>query len=65
MIVDNEIRPASKDMVAYACKNFHYAKSVPGARKLAFAIFEESTFRGVIVYSLGASPQIAQQFGLR
>jgi ABC-type Fe3+-citrate transport system substrate-binding protein len=65
MIIENEIIPANNDMINYACKNYHYSMTVPAGRKLAFAIFEENIFTGVIIYSLGASPNISKSFGLK
>lgn len=41
MIVDNDIKAATNEMIAFACINFHYAKSAPAGRKMSFAIFEE------------------------
>ena len=65
MIADNQILPASAKMIEYACKNFHYSKTVPAGRKMSFAIFEESSFVGVIVFSTGANNNIAKPFGMK
>ncbi len=65
MIVQNKILPATNDMIKFACLNFHYAKSVPCGRKMAFAIFEENKFVGVIIYSTGANNNIAKPFDLK
>ena len=65
MIVDNDIVPATNQMVKYACLNYHYSKSIPAGRKMPFAIFEEDKFIGVIIYSTGANNNIAKPFGLR
>lgn len=64
MIIANRIVPATSKMIEYACKNFHYSKSIPCGRKMAFAIFEESVFTGVIIYSTGANNNIAKPFGM-
>ena len=65
MIVENKILPASNKMIEFACKNFHYSKSVPCGRKMAFAIFEESHFTGVIIYSTGSNNNIAKPFNMK
>ena len=49
-MITHKIIVANNDMINYACKNFHYSKSVPGSRKVAYAIFEENKFIGVIIY---------------
>ena len=65
MIVDNDIKPATNEMIEFACVNFHYAKSVPAGRKMSFAIFEEQKFIGVIIFSCGANNNIGKPFNLR
>ena len=64
MIIENKILPATNKMINFACLNFHYAKSVPCGRKMAFAIFEQNEFIGVIIYSTGANNNIAKPFKL-
>jgi hypothetical protein len=64
MIVDNKIVPATNEMISYACKNYHYSKSASVGRRMAFAIFEEEKFIGVIIYSTGATPNIGKPFKL-
>lgn len=63
-MIQNKIVPASKEMIRYACENFHYSKSIPTGRKIGFAIFEENKFKGVIAYSLGANRNIGKPFGM-
>ena len=65
MIVKNEIKPATYDMVKYACLNYHYAETVPRSTMMSFAIFEEQKFIGVFVFSLGSNNHIARPFGLK
>ena len=64
MIIENEILPASYEMVKYACLNFHYAKSIPRGKLVSFAIFEEKNFVGVFVFSMGANNNIGRPFNL-
>ena len=65
MIVNNRIVPATNEMIKFSCLNFHYSKSIPCGRKMAFAIFEEEIFTGVIIYSTGANNNIAKPFNLK
>jgi len=64
MTVEYSIKPATYQMISYACKNFHYSQSIPCGRKVSFAIFEEQRFIGVIIYSLGANNNIAKSFDM-
>lgn len=63
-MIENKIQIATNAMVEFACKNFHYSQSVPCGRKIAYSIFEENKFIGVIIYSLGANNKLAQSFGM-
>lgn len=63
-MIDNKIQIATNEMVEYACKNFHYSKSVPCGRKIAYSVFENKKFIGVIIYSLGANNNLAKSFNM-
>lgn len=63
-MIENRIVIANNNMIEYACKNWHYSKSIPCGRKVAYAIFEENKFTGVIIYSLGANNNMAKSFNL-
>ncbi len=55
---------ASHKAVVYACKNYHYSKSVPAA-VLSFSVFNNiNEWCGVIIYSGGANKYIGSPFGL-
>jgi hypothetical protein len=46
------LRKATPKEIDFACKRFHYAKSVPAAHKYDYSIFNDSEeWCGVIVYS--------------
>lgn len=64
MICENKIVPATKEMIKHSCLKYHYAKSIHCGRKMAFAIFENDIFKGVIIYSTGANNNIAKPFNL-
>ena len=49
---------ANYNVVKYACMNYHYAKRVP-ISAVAFNVYEDGEWCGVIVYGYGANPHIA------
>lgn len=58
------IEKASGPAINYACKHFHYAKATPQIR-LGYSVFNDADeWCGVILYSNGANPRIAQEFDL-
>lgn len=58
------LEKASGKAIRYACLNFHYAKAVPQIR-LGYSVFNDNDeWCGVILYSNGANPRIAQEYGL-
>lgn len=53
---------ASKEAVKHACLFFHYSKRIP-SNLCAFAVFNgRGEWCGAIIYSNGATPQIAKSF---
>ena len=58
------LKRASAKAVRYACMNFHYAKSVPSASYAYNVYNEKQEWCGVIVFGVGATPNIAKPFGL-
>ena len=50
---------ANSSAVKYACMNYHYAKRVP-ISTVAFNVYEDEEWCGVIVYGYGANPHIAE-----
>ncbi|MCL2596254.1 MAG: protein Mom [Paludibacter sp.] len=58
------LEKASGKAIKYACLNYHYAKSVPVIR-LGYSVFNDNDeWCGVILYSSGANPRIAKEYGL-
>ena len=58
-----ELRRASAKAIKYACLHFHYARSVP-ANQYSYNIYENGEWCGVIIYSSGATNNIACPFGM-
>ena len=57
------LKKASPAAIKYACLHFHYAKRIPASR-YAFNVYENDEWCGVIIFGLGATPNIAKPFGL-
>lgn len=58
-----KLEPASRVAIQYACKHFHYAKVVPVV-SVAYAVFEDDKWCGVIIYGPGASAKMGESIGL-
>lgn len=54
---------ATPNQIRYACKKYHYAKSVPSVQ-VAFSCYEDDVFLGVIAYGVGSNNNIVKSFGL-
>jgi len=59
-----KMEKASGKAIRYACLNFHYSHAVPQIR-LGYSVFNDNDeWCGVILYSNGANPRIAKEYGL-
>lgn len=52
------------DAVAYACRHWHYSRSVPAGRLTAIGVWEGGAYKGAVVFSRGATPKIGSPYGL-
>lgn len=58
------IEKASGPAIRYACRYYHYSKKVPQIR-LGYSVFNDvDEWCGVVLFSNGANPRIASEFGL-
>lgn len=57
------MRKATPKAIRYACLHFHYAKSVP-AVQYSYNVYQDGEWCGVILFSSGATPNIAKPFGM-
>lgn len=58
------LEKASGQAIRYACFNYHYSKAVPQIR-IGYSVFNDADeWCGVILYSNGANPRIANEFDL-
>ena len=58
------VAPCSYEAVKFACKNLHYAKSVPAGKLVKHGVWEDSRFIGVIVYGDSPNINMAVPYGL-
>jgi hypothetical protein len=55
---------AAHDAAAYACKTWHYSRSVPAGKLVKVGVWEAGRFVGVVIFSRGATPEIGSPYGL-
>lgn len=55
---------ATAEAAKYACRNWHYSKSMPVFKVLRVGVWEDGRFIGVVVFSQGATPQIGSPYNL-
>lgn len=56
---------ANSKAIKYACKNFHYSKSVPTIQYAYNVYNNNNEWCGVIIYGGGANNNLAKSFGLK
>lgn len=61
---DLRIDWATHEAVAYACKNWHYSKSVPVPPLVKVGAWENGKYIGCIIFSRGANNNLLAPFGL-
>ena len=52
------------DAVRYACRKWHYSKSILAGSLVKYGVWENDKFIGVILYSKGANPNIGKPYDL-
>lgn len=57
-----ELRKSTPKAIKYACLHFHYAKCVPSV-SYGYNVYQDGEWCGVILFGLGATPNIASPFG--
>lgn len=59
------LKKASHKAILYACKNFHYSKSIP-VNVFGYSVFNnKNEWCGVILYGKGATPNIGKPYDLK
>jgi hypothetical protein len=59
-----ELKLVNQQAALFAVKNWHYSKSIPASKLIRFGVFEDGEFKGVIIFSRGASPFLGSSLGL-
>jgi len=54
----------SHDAARYACENWHYSKCVPKSKLAKIGVWENGIFIGVLIYGVGATPDLVKPYGL-
>lgn len=62
--VDLKIDWATHEATAYACKTWHYSKSVPVPPLVKIGAWENGVFIGAVIFSRGANNNLLKPFGL-
>lgn len=52
------------EAAAYACKHWHYSKTMPVSKSVFLGVWEHGRYIGAIVFGHGANNRIAAPFGL-
>ena len=55
---------ANHKATVFACKNWHYSKSVPAGKLVKIGVWENGSFRGVVLFSRGANKSIGSPYKL-
>ena len=62
--VNLKIDWASHQAAEYACKNFHYSKSIPVSPIVKVGAWEDDKYIGCVLFSRGASSNLLKPYGL-
>lgn len=55
---------ANRKAIEYACKHYHYSKSVPSVVVAGYNVYNGDDWCGVIVYGNGANVNFCKEYGL-
>ena len=61
---DLHLNWATYSAVSYACKKWHYSKSVPAGKLIKVGVWEKGVFIGCVIYSRGANYRMLNKYGL-
>lgn len=56
---------ATHEAAKYAVENWHYSKRMPKSKLAKFGVWENKRFVGVVIFGVGATPEIAKPYGLK
>jgi hypothetical protein len=49
----------------YACEHWHYSGCMPAGRTIKLGVWEDATFKGVVIFSRGATVSIGKPYDLQ
>lgn len=55
---------STHEAAKYACKHWHYSRCMPSGKSVKIGIWESEKFVGVVIFSLGATPNLCKPYGL-
>lgn len=55
---------ASHEAAEYACRKWHYSGCISAGKSVKVGIWEDGQFIGVVVFGLGATPNLSKRYGL-
>lgn len=55
---------ASHEAAKYACENWHYSKCLSAGKSVKVGVWENDKFIGVVVFGLGATPNLSKSYNL-
>jgi hypothetical protein len=62
---DLKIDWCTHEAAKYAVEHWHYSKRMPKSKLAKFGVWESGKFVGVVIFGVGATPEIAKPFGLK
>lgn len=58
------IRYCSHRAARYAVENWHYSGVMPTGKAVMIGVWEDSSYRGVVIFSRGSAPRLGQSWGV-
>jgi hypothetical protein len=55
---------ATHEAAKFACENWHYSKCIPKSKLVKIGVWENKNFIGVVIFGVGATSSLVQQYGL-
>lgn len=55
---------ATHEAAKFACENWHYSGRMPAGKIVKIGVWENDEFKGVILFSRGASPFLLKRYGI-
>jgi hypothetical protein len=56
---------ATYEAALYACEHWHYSGCMPAGRTIKLGVWEDQTFKGVVIFSRGATVSIGKPYDLK